>query len=496
MEVDALCDKNGLRLVTFNVNGVRTLFQHYPFSRMNNSLKEAFELFKADIITFQELKIDASSIQKWGRIDGYQSYISIPRKKKGYSGVGCWVRQPTTENDPLRKHLQVIKAEEGITGLLSTHNKALSYRNSPDGIGGYTGLDVLDEEQLIDIDSEGRCVLIELACNIVVISTYCPANSTQTEEGERSRLLFLNILFKRIRNLYELGKQVVLMGDINVCRDLIDQAVGLDESNISVSEYKTGSQIEETIKDKCIEFIMEPTRVGRRLLNSMLCDSIIPQYAEKGILVDTTREIQGRDRTKMYTVWNTLLNTRPINYGSRIDFVFVTKDLRERIVNGNILNTVMGSDHCPVFADLKIDNMDINEAPVIKPKFEASSRYSLNQKNIMDMFRKVSSAQENVTKTAKTTKISKPALLGSKGLGEKFIKRSPTISQPKLQTRSAHIKAFEDMLGKPPKCQHGEETILRTSKTDKTFGRKFWVCKRSKGESNDPEGSCGFFQWK
>lgn len=51
MEVDALCDKNGLRLVTFNVNGVRTLFQHYPFSRMNNSLKEAFELFKADIIT-------------------------------------------------------------------------------------------------------------------------------------------------------------------------------------------------------------------------------------------------------------------------------------------------------------------------------------------------------------------------------------------------------------------------------------------------------------
>lgn len=499
--MDEVKDKTGVRFVTFNVNGVRTLFQHYPFSRMNNSLKLAFELFQADIVTLQELKIDAKSISKWGKVEGYQSYITISQKRKGYSGVGCWIRTPS-EDDPLRHHLKVIKAEEGITGLLRVQANGISYRESSEGIGGYTGLDFADENDLLDIDSEGRCIIIELACNVVIFSTYCPANSSQTEEGELSRLTFLKLLFKRIRNLHGLGKHVVLMGDINVCRDLKDHATALDESSISLSQQKTGSEIEEKFNEKCVQFIMDPSRIGRRLLNTMLCDSIISKYAQEGILVDSTRKIQGRDRLKMYTVWNTLLNTRPVNYGSRVDYIFVSKGLKDNITDGDILTTIMGSDHCPVFADIKVDNLELKHESFNKPKFEAATRYFLNHGNILDMFRKANRKSTSPSTTS-TGKVVKPLNVkqynGMNALASATVSKDQNKNvsiQPQSRVKSAHMKAFEEMLGKAPVCEHGEEAVLRVSKTDKSFGKKFWVCNRSKGEKDDPEASCGFFQWK
>ncbi|CDO94658.1 unnamed protein product [Kluyveromyces dobzhanskii CBS 2104] len=494
-------DKNGVRFLTFNVNGVRTLFQHYPFSRMNNSLKLAFELFQADIVTLQELKIDAKGISKWGKVEGYQSYITIPQLRKGYSGVGCWVRIPP-DDDPKKDHLRVVKAEEGITGLLRVQSNGVSYRESSESIGGYAGLDFTDEKQLLHIDGEGRCVIIELANNVVVFSTYCPANSTQTEDGEQSRLIFLKLLFKRIRNLHKLGKHIVLMGDINVCRDLKDHATALEELSIPISCYKTGSEIEDKFNDKCVQFIMDPVRIGRRLLNTMLSDSLIPQYAQQGILVDSTRHIQGKDRLKMYTVWNTLLNTRPANYGSRIDFIFVDADLKDSIQGGDILTTIMGSDHCPVYMDISVDSLAISCKSFAKPKFEAKTRYVLNQGNIMEMFRKVIGNENNSVK-ATENKISKPPVHRTSSIPAALESAAPLQSdmfdssnQPLPRLKSTHMKAFEDMLGKAPVCQHGEETILRVSKTDKNYGKKFWVCKRSKGEKNDPEASCSFFQWK
>ena len=60
-------------------------------------------------------------------------------------------------------------------------------------------------------------------------------------------------------------------------------------------------------------------------------------------------------------------------------------------------------------------------------------------------------------------------------------------SRPKL--------TFKDVFGKPPLCKHGEESMLKTSKTSVNPGKKFWICKRSRGDSNNTESSCGFFQW-
>lgn len=55
---------------------------------------------------------------------------------------------------------------------------------------------------------------------------------------------------------------------------------------------------------------------------------------------------------KMYTCWNTLLNNRAKNLGTRIDYVFCTSDIE--CTGAGVMQHVLGSDHCPVYADLDL----------------------------------------------------------------------------------------------------------------------------------------------
>lgn len=510
------CTKSNevVRFLTFNVNGLRTLFHYRPFSEMSQSLESVFNYFDSDIITFQELKTERLSITKWGKVPGFYSFISIPQLKKGYSGVGCWVRI-LPEDHPLHDALQVVKAEEGITGILTIKvgNSNIRYRDDCSvGIGGYEslGLDNNDMTEALKLDAEGRCVMVELACNIVVISVYCPANSTSSKDGEILRVKFLRVLFKRIRNLDKIGKQVLLMGDLNVCRDLTDHAEALEKNSIIINNDMEGIRIEDTHKEQCRFFVINPETAHRRMLNQMLADSIIPEMAEEGILIDTTRLIQSRNRLKMYTVWNTLKNTRPLNYGSRIDFILTSLGMKNGIHSADILPEIMGSDHCPVFADINLKRICC-EVPHIKttlPRFEARYKFGLMHGNVLDLFNKSISndgAKPVSTGTKPSNMISKKrAVLPSKSIDNFFAKaklENPTtsvIEQSSVKGSSSRKKAkvsIKDIFGKPPLCEHGVEAILRTSKTSANPGKRFWLCKLPKGSSNDKSSSCGFFQW-
>lgn len=537
-------DSKLIRFVTFNVNGVRTLFQYQPFSRMNESLKQVFDYFDTDVITFQELKIERSVIQKWGQVDGFYSFISLPISKKGYSGVGCWIRKYPIGH-PLHHFMRVVKAEEGITGYLKIKldkQRTTRYRDNPNiNIGGY--YDILSEEDALTIDSQGRCVIVELSCNLIIFSTYCPANSTKTEEGEICRIKFLKVLFGRIRNLERMGKRVILMGDLNVCRDLIDSAELLDQANIKIENgINDMSKIYYPIYKN---FILNPETPHRRILNQLLTDSLIPECSKDGILIDSTRFIQGRHRLKMYTVWNALKNTRPSNFGSRIDFILISDKWKNKIRNSNILPEIMGSDHCPVFTDMSFTIQEINCTPksdVKIPKFEASFKYNLLNHNILTMFsatsnkkRSISCSSSSSTSSSITdiTNNSNSVLHSSTNNLSKRIKsnsRANTIdsfftteksveSEAKKATKTIYPNqsratsdliiseptsesniqkqklTFKDIFGEPPKCKHGEETVLKTSKSSNNPGRRFWTCNRPRGSANDNESSCGFFQW-
>src|ERR1700738_5373923 len=97
----------------------------------------------------------------------------------------------------LRHNLVCLKAEEGITGCLKSP-PGPPFKDLPDTdrIGGYpTSLSLAEA---LDLDSEGRAVIIELK-EVVFIGVYCPAVTIAERDVFRTK--FLSVLEERVRNL-------------------------------------------------------------------------------------------------------------------------------------------------------------------------------------------------------------------------------------------------------------------------------------------------------
>jgi exodeoxyribonuclease-3 len=69
-------------------------------------------------------------------------------------------------------------------------------------------------------------------------------------------------------------------------------------------------------------------------------------------LIDTFRH-QYPDTVK-YTWWDQLTRARERNVGWRLDYFFVSPDLRDKIVDAAVHDDVMGSDHCPISLTLDL----------------------------------------------------------------------------------------------------------------------------------------------
>lgn len=84
--------------------------------------------------------------------------------------------------------------------------------------------------------------------------------------------------------------------------------------------------------------------------------------APQGPLIDITRA-RHPGRAKMYTCWNTLIDARPANYGTRLDYTLITPGLQKWVKDADILPHVYGSDHCPVYLDL-YDHIETEAGPL------------------------------------------------------------------------------------------------------------------------------------
>jgi exodeoxyribonuclease-3 len=49
-----------------------------------------------------------------------------------------------------------------------------------------------------------------------------------------------------------------------------------------------------------------------------------------------------------YSWWSYRAGARDRNVGWRIDYFFVSEDLQDKIIDAEIMDHIMGSDHCPV----------------------------------------------------------------------------------------------------------------------------------------------------
>lgn len=288
-----------------------------------------FDTLESDIVVMQELKIQRKDLRDdMVLVDGWDCYFSLPKHKKGYSGVGVYTRNATCAP---------IRAEEGLLGVLPSPS-GTPYRDLPDdeSIGGYpSALQVADlGVDAAVLDAEGRCVVVEFPA-FVLFGVYSPANSNGLRDDFRYG--FICALDCRIRNLVKQGKNVVLVGDLNVTRQEMDSAPTLEDIRKMLGTRE--------------EYLMSP---NRRIFNQLLIGGEVlgerDEGREQGVLYDTTREFHP-DRAGMYTHWETKVNARPGNYGSRIDFVLVSTAMRSWIKDANIQEGLLGSDHCPVYVD-------------------------------------------------------------------------------------------------------------------------------------------------
>ena len=249
----------------------------------------------------------------------------------GYSGVAIYTRNAVCAP---------IRAEEGITGVLTPPNSTTSFFNLPkhEQIGGYPTQIQLSECALdaATLDSEGRCVILEFPA-FVLIGVYCPANRDETRDD--FRLGFLIALDARVRNLTAAGKRVFLTGDMNIIREEIDTAKAEEQAR------KQGITLEQ--------YISTPSR---RLFNQLLVGGKVIGDRDEGREVPALWDIcRGfhPDRKGMFTCWEQKINARPGNFGSRIDYVLCSIDCQEWFSDSNIQEGLMGSDHCPVYAILR-----------------------------------------------------------------------------------------------------------------------------------------------
>jgi len=216
------------------------------------------------------------------------------------------------------------------------------------------------------LDSEGRCVVVEFPA-FVLFGLYCPANSSGLRDDFRHG--FHLALDMRVRNLIREGKRVVVTGDLNVSRSEIDTA-----------------SAEESMRKEGISHEQYVSTPNRRIFNQLLEGGEVfgerDEGREEAVMWDICRGFHP-DRRGMYSHWEQKINARPGNFGSRIDFILCSLDMKSWFVESNTQDGLMGSDHCPVYAVMK-DEVDVSEGTTALVDIMSPPGYFVDGKRLKD----------------------------------------------------------------------------------------------------------------
>jgi len=170
----------------------------------------------------------------------------------------------------------------------------------------------------VDILDEGRINEYHFD-NYVLLNIYFP-NGQSGEERLAYKLAFYDRFLEHINTLRDQGKSIIFCGDVNTAHKEID--IARPKANEGTSGFLP---IERAWMDKLVA----------------------------NGYVDTFRYKHG-DVTDRYSWWSYRAGARGRNVGWRIDYFFVSEDLADKIVEAEILDEIMGSDHCPVKLVLEV----------------------------------------------------------------------------------------------------------------------------------------------
>ena len=235
--------------------------------------------------------------------------------KKGFLG---WL----AKSDADIVCLQEVKANEDqlpfdLTTLTGYHTYFNSARKK-----GYSGVGVYSRKEPLSVkrelglerfDSEGRLLRLEYE-NFTLLNLYLP-HGGHGKENLNYKLSVYDHLFNHLNDFKE--KDVLLAGDFNIAHKEIDLAH--PQQN----------------KDN-IMFTKEEREKLDNLISLGFIDSFRKFNQEGG----------------NYTWWRYGHNARERNLGWRIDYIFASKSLENKLQSANIYPKVALSDHCPVEAVL------------------------------------------------------------------------------------------------------------------------------------------------
>ena len=189
---------------------------------------------------------------------------------------------------------------------------------------GYSGVATFCKEEPLYVqeglgieryDAEGRVLVTEHE-NFLLYNIYFP-NGQKDNERLQYKLDFYDDLLPIINEQVESGNNVVVTGDWNTAHHPIDLA--RPKQNVNTSGFMP---------------------IERKKLD---------MYVENG-WIDTFRLFH--QEGERYSWWTYRFGARERNVGWRIDYFFVNEGLLDNVVDADIHDEILGSDHCPVFLEL------------------------------------------------------------------------------------------------------------------------------------------------
>lgn len=219
--------------------------------------------------------------------------------------------------------LQEIKMQEGqaeidLPGYYEYYNYA--QKKGYSGTAIFTKHEPLSVEYGIGIDqhdTEGRVITLEYP-DYYFVTVYTP----NSQDGLK-RLPYREdweIAFQDYIVMLDRMKPVVVCGDLNVAHKEIDL------KNPDTNHQSAGFSDEERAH--------------------------FTNFLDKGF-IDTFRHFHP-DAEDRYSWWSYRTRARDRNAGWRIDYFVVSEGLEDNLIEADILDQVMGSDHCPVLLEIDL----------------------------------------------------------------------------------------------------------------------------------------------
>lgn len=174
----------------------------------------------------------------------------------------------------------------------------------------------------VDVLDEGRINEVHFTLgekDIAFFNVYFP-NGQSKDERLTYKMEFYDRFLEHCENLKKEGKSIIVCGDVNTAHTEID--IARPKANEKTSGFLPMER------------------------------DWITKFLEHGY-IDTFRLVNGDIKDK-YSWWSYRANARANNVGWRIDYFYISEDLKDFVKDAYILDEIMGSDHCPIGLEIEL----------------------------------------------------------------------------------------------------------------------------------------------